>query len=667
MSELFVEILTEELPARFVGPAVEALAAGVRKLLTGIEHGAVHTWSTPRRLAVAVAGVAPARPLVRRRVTGPPAAQAWKDGAPGPGALAFARSKGIDPEALFLVDGPKGPVVAADVYAGGESTREVVAAGLHEVVAGIPFKKSMRWGAEPWRFARPVHAVCAVYGGETVEATVLGKLATNRSRGHWLLSPEPFVVEGSGQWAAHLRAGWVMASAEERRATIRAGLDAAAARLGGEAGVDDALLDEVTQLVEWPEVVVGRFDASLLELPPRLLEESMKRHQRYFPVYRDGRLSNAFLVVTNNPQGDPALIAEGNARVLQARFHDARFFYAEDRRKALLEHGERLAGMVWIRGLGTMAERQDRVRLAAERLAPAFGAEEAAVREAGRRCKADLATQMVGEFPELQGHVGGLLAEREGHGEAVALAIEEHYLPRFAGDALPITPAGRALALADRAVLLGGAFSIGLQPSGSADPQGLRRAASGVVQILLAAGGDHRAREVLAASGYPATDELVEFVLARLRAMLVEEAPADLVDAVLAVGGDHVARIGARVRACAALAREGGFGPIRATFKRVAGLTREWTRTDVDPARFQDQAEHALHGAVQALPAADAGVDEVLAALADLRPVVDSFFDRVLVMTDDAPLRENRLSLLRAIVDRFSGFADFSRLSTDQA
>lgn len=667
MSELFVEVLTEELPAGAAPGALEALARGLMKALGPIPHGEVVTWGTPRRLAVAIRDVAPGRPLVRRLVTGPPAAQAWVAGAPGPAALAFARSKGVDPAELKLVDGPKGPVVAVERLEGGESTRDVVAAALHEVVAGIPFKKSMRWGTEPWRFARPVHGVVAVFDGQPIEATVLGRLTTDRSRGHWLLSPESFVVEDASAWLARLRAGWVMADPRERRRVIQHELQLAGERHGFEVRIDEGLLDEVTWLVEWPTVLVGQFDASLLDLPARLLEESMMHHQRYFPVYREGRLTNHFLVVTNNPLGDPELIAAGNARVLAARFHDAKFFYAEDRKKTLLEHGARLGGMVWIRGLGSMAERQERIRVAALRLAADVGADPEVVEAAGRRCKADLATLMVGEFPELQGHVGGLLAEAEGLGRAVGLAIEEHYYPRFAGDALPATPAGRALALAERAVLVAGCASVNLLPTASGDPQGVRRAAVGLLAILVDGELDLSLRYVLESAGFPVDEALVDFVLARQRAMLLEEAPPDLVDAVLAAGGDRPLRIHARVRACARMAATGAFGPVRATFKRVAGLVREWTRTSYALDLFQDEAEYQLHHAVQRLPGADADVDATLAALAELRPAVDRFFDRVLVMTDDAPRRENRLSLLRAIVDRFAGFADFSRLSTEQS
>lgn len=664
--ELFVELGCEELPARFVGPASEAFAEGLVKLLGGVAKGVPRTWATPRRLAVAIDGLAPVRATVEKVVTGPPVAAAYKDGVPGPAAVAFARSKGVDVSALTFVDTPKGPVVAARVVQGGERTADLVAAGLDAVVAGIPFKKSMRWGSDPWRFARPLHRVCCVFGGEVIDTTVMGLQTVGTSVGHWLQAPDPFPVTDAAHWLVMLRERWVMADPIERRAVIRRQVALAAEREGGDAGIDEELLAEVMHLVEWPTALVGQFPEALLELPPRLLTESMKVNQRYFPIYRDGVLTNRFVVVANNPHGDGALIAAGNARVLAARFHDARFFYAEDRKKTLATHGEKLKGMVWIRGLGTTAEREARIAAAAAALAPTFGASPSACARAGALCKSDLSTLMVGEFPELQGHVGRLLAALEGEPAAVGLAIEEHYLPRFAGDGLPSTPEGRVVALADRIVLLEGAFRMGLQPTASADPQGLRRAALGLIQILLHAGGAGDVAALFAQAGLEASDDVVEFVAGRLRALLIaEELPPDLVDAVLAVGGGDVVRVAARARAMGALARAGTFGPIRATFKRVGGLTKDHLSAHYSVDLFEGDAEYKLHLAVSRLPAADASVDAVLTALTELRPVVDGFFDNVLVMTDDLTLRNNRLGLLRTIVLRFSGFADFSRLSTE--
>lgn len=670
MSELFVEIGTEELPAHAVGPAVEALAAGLVKLLGPIQHGEVRTFGTPRRLAVAIADVAPARPAVDRVVTGPPVAQAFPNGAPGPVAEAFAKARGVTVEQLLQVDTPKGKVIAVRRVEGGEPVGEVVAKGLEAAVLAIPFKKSMKWTESAAKFSRPIHSVCALYAGEVIEASVVGVFTGSSSHGHWLWSPEPFRVTRSAQWLEELRQRYVLADVAERRDVMVEQLAVAAGDRGADLSFDADLVDEVVQLVEWPRTIVGRFDPALLELPPRLLVESMKKNQRYFPLYRDGALTNEFLVVTNNPFGDDALIAEGNARVLAARFHDAKFFYAEDRKKPLAEHGAKLAGMTWIRGLGTMAERQSALADAAAGVARLIGADPEHARAAGALAKSDLTTQMVGEFPELQGHVGRLLAALDGAPAEVAVAIEEQYLPRFSGDALPATGAGRALALAERLTLLARAFAGGHAPKGSADPLGLRRAANGVVAIVLDLGWRGTLGDLFGAAGVSGGDELYEFVLARLRATLQEDAPVDVVDAVLAAPRGQIpanadlAFAARRVHGLAGLVREGNFGPIRTTFRRAAGLVKEHRSTEYDVAQLGGDAGVALHEALLALPhATDVGL--VLEALAALRPAVDRYFDGVLVMCDDPVARNSRLGLLRAIVERFGGLADFTRLSGD--
>ncbi len=673
MSELFVEIGTEELPAHAVGPAVEALAAGLVKLLGPIRHGAVRTFGTPRRLAVAISEVDAARPAVDRVVTGPPVAQAFPGGQPGPVAEAFAKARGVAVEQLLQVDTPKGKVIAVRRVEGGEPTAEVVAKGLEDVVLSIPFKKSMKWESSGRKFARPVHSVCAIHAGQVIEASVFGVFTSASSHGHWLWSPEPFVVTSADQWLAELRERWVLPDVGERRERVLEQLAALAVARGADVSFDPELVDEVVQLVEWPRTIVSHFAESLLELPPRLLVESMKKNQRYFPLTRDGVLTNEFLVVTNNPFGDDDLIADGNARVLAARFYDARFFYAEDRKKTLAEHGEKLRGMMWIRGLGTMAERQAALADAAAGLARLLDVNEAHARAAGALSKSDLTTQMVGEFPELQGHVGRLLASIEGAPNDVALAIEEQYLPRFAGDALPTTGPGRALALAERLTLLARAFAGGHAPKGSADPLGLRRAANGVVAIVLDIGWRGALGDLFGAAGVSGGDELYEFVLARLRATLQEDAPVDVVDAVLAAPRGQIpanadlAFAARRVRGIAALVREGKFGPIRAAFRRAAGLVKEHRSTEYDVALLGGPAGVALHEALQGLPHAT-DVGPALEALAALRPALDRYFDGddgVLVMCDDLAARNSRLGLLRSIVERFAGLADFTRLSGD--
>lgn len=672
MNELFVELGVEELPASFLAPAADAFAAGIKKLLGDIPHGAIRTAWTPRRLAVSVVGVDAQRPMVEKLVTGPGVAQAFVDGQPGPIAISFAKARGIEPSQLQVVDTPKGKVIGFLKMEGGERTIDVLAAGLGAVILGLPMRKTMRWEAGSVRFGRPIRHLCAVFGGQRVETIVAGVVASHATHGHWLRAPERVEVDSLASYLTGLRQHFVMADPVERKNVLTQQLHLAASHVHAEVDLDAALLDEVNNLIEWPRVIVGHFDPALLELPPRLLVESMKKHQRYFPLYQDGKLSHHFLVAINNPQGDAAVIAAGNARVLGARFYDARFFYAEDRKKPLAAHGERLAGMTWIRNLGTMAERQASLSAAAGRVAAALGeaeATQAAAVAAGALCKSDLTTQMVGEFPELQGHVGRLLALADGASSEVAAAIEEHYLPRFAGDALPVTRAGLVLALADRLHALSRCFSIGIKPSASADPQGLRRAALGAVLLIQAlgyAGAVDTLLEAADPSGAGVRAEVRDFLLGRLKARLLEEGhPTDLVEAVFATGDTCVIPLTAKVQALSARVQDGTFGPIKTAFKRAAGLVKEHRATEVDAGLFEKEAEGALLAALASIPAAGAEASAQVEALAALRPVVDTFFDAVLVMTDDLPRRSNRLSLLRSVVDRFASLADFTRLSLD--
>jgi glycyl-tRNA synthetase beta chain len=495
------------------------------------------------------------------------------------------------------------------------------------------------------------------------------------------LTRGPIAVTGSADWLAGLRAHNVEPDNVARRADITAQLNAAAAALGGEVQEWD-LLDEVVNLVEWPVVVTASFGEDLLELPPHLLIESMKVHQRVFPITVDGALDHHFLVVSNQPharQPDAAAtIAEGNQRVLTARFYDAKFFYAEDRQKTLSDFRGRLEGMQWIRKGGTMAEKADRIASLSEALAPLLGADSAAAARAGQLCKYDLGTQMVSEFPKLQGHVGSLLAGFDGEDAGVARAIEEHYFPRYQGDTLPSTALAQAVALADRLDSLAGCFGLGLKPKGSADPLGLRRAAIGLMQILLESRVSLGLNDLLALTTLDAQQEadLTGFIVARLRGIFLEmysENPSgtELVNAVMATGDLSPVALAARIQALATVSATPEFGPLKTTFKRVMGLTKDHGRTDFGTAQFEAAAESDLHAAFEAVRqtarqhADNQDYSAALAALSSLKPSVDRLFDEVMVMCEDLQVRNNRLSLLRAIGDEFRQIADFTQLSVE--
>ncbi len=684
MPDLLVEVRFEELPVSYIRGAATALEKGVVGLLVGVSHGDTRVFSTPRRIAVAVADVELGRPREEQIQTGPSVSIAKKDGEWTKAAEGFARGKGLVPDDLEIVEGPKGPVIAARVQTGGETTVELVAAGLEGVVLGVNAPKSMRWGSESTRWARPLHGVLAVFGGVRIDATVAGIQTTDTVVGHRRSTVEPTPVTDTASYLTSLRESWVEPDRDIRRAAIVAGLAAKAEALGVEVGGSEALVDEVTDLVEWPVFVVTSFEASLLDLPHKLLEESMQVHQRTFSTWKDGKLSHHVLVVSNNPEGDEQTIAEGNTRVLAARFHDAQFFLQEDRKKGLESFRDGLARMRWVRGLGTMADKQTRVELLAGELAPHFGADEIATLRAGTLCKLDLVSGMVGEFPKLQGHMGRLYAEHAGEPDSVSLAIEEHYLPRHAGDRVPASPEARALALADRLDTLAGCFGIGMVPTGSADPQGLRRAANGVLSLVLDKGTAVSLRTLFAAafSGYTegierteveVLNHLQEFTLGRLKATLHAAGHrTDVVEAVVAAGGDDPVQIRARVEALGRLSESGEFSDLMTAFKRVLNISKDHSDPSYDPGTFLEDEERALEdgvvGAETALQTylANLDIDGALGLMQGLRPRVDAYFDKVLVMAEEPELRAARLGLLCRTSQLFLTVADFRRISTGE-
>lgn len=705
--ELLIELGFEELPARMVGPAAAGFAEGVLGLLEGLSHGAVRTYATPRRLAVVVEGLATHQPTTERELMGPPADKAFTDGVPNEAGVAFARSRGADPATLRVVEVPKrGAVAVVTVREGGKAAAEVLAAGLAGVIAKVPFPKTMVWGDGGLSWARPLHRVTVLLGGKPVAGEAHGIGFNDQTIGH-RLAAEPVAVTDEAGWLAALRARFVEPDLAARRARIQDELDRVSASLGADPIRNDELLDEVVNLVEWPVAVVGTFDADLLDLPPRLLVTSMRVHQRYFPIYKAGSLTNQFVVISNNPFASAEVIAEGNARVLRARFFDARFFLREDLAKPLEAHGAKLSSMRWIRGLGTMAEKAARVGALADRLGellPGLGADPATLRRAAALCKCDLATQMVGEFPELQGHVGRLYAARQGEGEAVAVAIEEHYLPRFSGDDVAVTPAGRLLALAERLDTLVGCFGVGLEPRGGGDPQGLRRAAVGSLQTLLAVGvhidlgrlfaaavevfhGEARSRDgfeawrqhrgdgAAAKGGEAVVAALVEFALARWKASRVEAGlTGDLVDAVLhaSTPTGELVQLDAKLTALADLAGTPTFAPVLITVKRVLNILGAERRVgaSIDPADCPEAVERELLELTAQVRdrvlwlSRELDFAGVFAAVTGLAPAVDRFFVGVMVNDPDLAVRARRVGILAEVAELFASVADFSRIST---
>jgi glycyl-tRNA synthetase beta chain len=599
-------------------------------------------------------------------ITGPPADRAFKDGEPTKAAIGFARGKGVDVSALQIMDGPRGPVVGVKVQTGGESTIDLIQSGLEQAILKIDYEKSMRWGSSPISWARPIHRIIALFGSDLISCEVAGIQSSKVDVGH-RLKPDAFEITSVDQWVNSLQDRFIIVDREDRLSRCTEQLKTLSASLGAEIR-DWDLLDEVVDLVEWPNTIRCEFPADLLDLPPRLLVEAMKLHQRVFPLYHadTGALRSDFLVVTNHPYAQEpdvaATIAEGNKRVLTARFYDAKFFFAEDRKRTLLEHGAKLEKMRWVRKGGMMSDKVQRLEQLSTEWASVFNANPKHVHRAATLCKCDLATQMVYEFTDLQGHVGRLLARFDGEDPAVCTAIEEHYLPRGSDDELPSIPEGAALAFIDRLDSLQECFKLGLQPKGSSDPLGLRRAANGLVSLLL------QHNRAMSLSSF-LNGDLLTFVLARLKSQFQDEFGGEITNAVLATGLDCPVSLHQRMIAMQTLSQSSDFAELRATFKRVMGLTKDHTDTNLTNVSWVDPTEEALADAYHNITTVVSNhlhtqnITAALESLSSLKPFVDALFDSVMVMDENLEIRHNRLSLLRAIANDFKQIADFTILS----
>lgn len=684
--ELFFEIGSEEIPAGFLPRAMADLEALIRKEFTAarLEFGTVRTFATPRRLALAVSEVAEHQPTLHTKALGPARQHAF-DGAGNPtrAAEGFARGQGVPVNALTIVATDKGDYVCAEKEEAGRPTAELLEEILPRLISGISFKKSMRWKDLDVRFARPVHWIVALYGGTLVPLT-FGELSSgNRSRGHRFMAPQEFTVSGCADWLEQCRAHFVTADPEERKATIRRQVEETALAAGGRVSMDEALLEEVSYLVEDPTPLCGTFEERFLALPRELLVTTMRTHQRYFTVEsHDGRLLNNFITIANTRPADPAVVIKGNGRVIRARFSDALFFWEEDRKEKLETRLESLKNVIYQARLGTSFEKVERFTTLAGELAERFEPAAAALtRRAARLAKCDLETKMVYEFPELQGIMGREYARLEGEDPRVVQAIYEHYLPVEAGGALPGDNLGAFVSIADKIDTICGCFGVGLVPTGSADPYALRRSAIGILNILL----ERRCRlsvpalverslELLAAKLTRPRDqvqgEVVEFIRLRLVNMLVQRGcPADVVEAVLAARFDDPLDALARVEALAALKSQAGFEPLAVAFKRVGNIIKDGVDAPLRAELFEAGCEQALADAAAAARGAVASAvasgdyAAALQAIAALHVPVDAFFTGVMVMAEDPAVRTNRLTLLTGVGRLFEGIADFAKIN----
>jgi glycyl-tRNA synthetase beta chain len=717
--DFLVEIGTEELPPKALRILQQAFAtelvSGLAK--AGLKHGDVRSFATPRRLAVSVRRLAARQPDQKIERRGPPVNAAFDaEGLPTRAAHAFAATWKTSIEELQRRDEGKGTFLYYVGVKAGAPALELLPGLVQGALDALPIPRRMRWGAGEAQFVRPVHWIVMLYGKEVVPATLLDTASGNLTRGHRFHAPKPLRLSSPNAYERTLHGrGFVVADFAARRTLIREGVAAVAAGLGGRPLMSDALLDEVTALVEWPVPLAGRFEDRFLSLPREVLISTLEDHQRYFPVEgADGSLLPHFITVANIESRDPAKVVEGNQRVVRPRLADAAFFWEQDRKSPLAARAEGLAKVTFQAKLGSLGDKTRRVMALAADIAEARGPSNAhdpnrvtRARRAAELCKCDLLTAMVGEFPELQGIMGTYYALADGEEIEVATAIREHYQPRGAGDALPASETGTTLAIADKLDTLAGIFAIGEKPTGTKDPFGLRRAAIGVIRILvekrleldvarLLDRAVARVREDIeksaAAAGKPApaiatasvAAEVYDYVLERLRSYYLErtaaantaERPAgaittEMFDAILATRPASPLDFDARLEALSTFLTLPEAASLTAANKRVANILRkagESAPSEVNQGALQAAAERQLFEAMRerrdGVTAATARKDYAgsLALLAQLRPAVDAFFDQVMVMDEDPKLRANRLALLARMRELFAGVADLSRL-----
>ncbi len=694
MPDLLLEIGLEEVPARMLASAQSELGKRVSALLER-EHllnaeASVATDSTPRRLAVLVREVQPRQPDTRETLSGPAWSVAFTNGAPTPAGQAFAKKAGVAVEALLPTTTAKGEYASATVERAGRAAIDVLAELLPREIAALPWPKPMYWRAgKPERFVRPVQWLVALLDGAVVPFEFAGLHTGRVTYGHRVLhGPAPVELSAPANYREQLLAAHVMADVEARRHTIRKALDRVTRTVeNARWREDEKLVDTVTHLTEWPSVILGSFAPEYLALPGEVLVTVMRDHQKYFAVEDSaGKLLPHFLAVLNTHPGErgQAIIRHGNERVLRARFSDAQFFWDFDRRTPLAERRALLAHVTFHKDLGSYEQKTERMQRIARQLASLVPSADATILDgAVALAKVDLTTELVKEFTELQGIVGGLYVRHDDRGsygdrEAVAQAIYSQYRPAAITDPIPPTVEGQLLGLADRIDTIVAMFGIGLAPSGSKDPYALRRAANGIVKILAASGLPLRLSEVLAAAidEGSLTEQVAAFFRERLDFYLREVAAVapDVVNAVLASDSDDVSDAVARGRALAAVRGSDDLVAISAAWKRTKNILRQAGEKDlaispsIDHALLVEDAEATLAQAVAALvPQVEAfraarNYEAALERVATLRPQIDDFFDKTMVMAEDPALRANRLALLRSIVHELGRIADFSEL-----
>ncbi|BBO86395.1 glycine--tRNA ligase beta subunit [Desulfosarcina ovata subsp. sediminis] len=691
MDTLLLEIGAEEIPAGYIRPALDAMAQNLLKRLDAarIGHGEARTCGTPRRLTVMVDGVADKQETVTEDLMGPPEKIAFDDaGKPTMAAVKFAEKAGVAVGRLTVVETGKGRYLSARKTHRGQATRRLLKTILPEVILATPFPKSMRWADLSIQFARPIQSIVALLGGKVVAFSLGDRIKSGRhALGHMFMNPGKVAIDSPETYETTLAGVNVLVDIAKRREMTATAVAEAARGIGGEVLPDEELLDIVTNLVEIPVATAGQFDDIFLEVPKEILITAMREHQKYFAVVdATGRLMPGFIAINNTRTRDMDLVATGHERVLRARLSDARYFYNADIKVPMETWVEKLKRVLFQAKLGSMYDKMTRVKSLAAWLADAINpAQKENVTRAAHLCKADLVSQVVGEFAKLQGIMGRTYALAAGEPPDVAAAIEEHYRPTHSGGQLPETETGALLSIAEKIDSICGCFSVGLVPTGAADPYALRRQGIGILQIMRSRNiGISLTRLVETGvalfadkSSRPAAetvDAVLTFLGNRFARLLADEGLSkDVIAAVMGASAERVPDVERRVAALEKLKGKPDFEPLAAAFKRVENILKKASLqadATVDPALFGQPAESALHAACQSVTRdvdqrlAQEDLDGALATIATLRDPVDAFFTDVMVMAEDPAVRSNRLALLATISAIFGQIADFSQIST---
>lgn len=689
--DFLVELGTEELPPKALSKLSAAFTKGVVEGLkaVGLEHLAVHSYAAPRRLAVMVEALQEAQADKQIERRGPATQAAYDDeGLPTKALQGFARSCGVEVEQLETLETDKGSWLVYRAEEKGKPAQELIPTIVQQSLDKLPIPKRMRWGDLDAEFVRPVHWLVLLFGDEVIEAEMLAVQSGRETRGHRFHHPEKITINQPSEYAPMLQTeGYVVASFSDRREAVRGQVQEAATKLGGTAVIDEALLDEVTGMVEWPVAVAGSFEDRFLDVPAEALISAMKGHQKYFHVIdANDKLMPNFITVSNIDSKDISAVSAGNERVIRPRLSDAEFFWNQDRKHTLEDNRAALKNVVFQKQLGTVFDKSERIAALAGFIAEQLGADKADGIRAGQLAKCDLMSEMVGEFPELQGIMGSYYAKIDGETAAVAAAMDEQYMPRFAGDELPQGAVGQAVAIADKIDTLVGIFGIGQPPTGSKDPFALRRQALGVLRSIIEQGLELDLTALIDASiaqhqqngnGFDATleEQVFSFMMERLRVYYTDAGiSVDVFEAVSVVRPTRPYDFDQRVRAVNAFRQLEGAESLAAANKRAANILRQAIEggltiaVTVDASLLQEAAEKALAERIASVSEAVKPALEkldytsALQQMAALREPVDTFFDDVMVMADDEQVKLNRLALLNSLHHLFMQVADVSQL-----